>query len=249
MPGSRSSEQEVESPVGESLLEAGRSKPKLAAETALRLERRIIEMGWPVGTVLGSESDLMADLNISRAVLREAIRLLEQHQVATTRRGRGGGIVIAQPDAEGIAHAVALYLEYARVTPPQLQRARAMLELHCVASAAKEIDEAGIARLRDFASKRRVTRDDYILAAREFHLLIAELSGNPVLALFSEVLIAVAADMVAPSRRAAGRDVYRALVEKLTEIGEAICRGDEAVASARMRAYLEEITGVLVPVM
>jgi hypothetical protein len=37
---------------------------------------------------------------VSRSVLREAVRLLKYHAVATMRRGPGGGLVVAQPQAQ-----------------------------------------------------------------------------------------------------------------------------------------------------
>jgi Bacterial regulatory proteins, gntR family len=50
---------------------------KLAEQTSEKIEMRIIEMDWPVGKVIGSEADLLAEYNVSCAALREAIRLLE----------------------------------------------------------------------------------------------------------------------------------------------------------------------------
>src|SRR2546430_16497264 len=76
---------------------------KLAEQTAEKIEMRIIEMDWPVGKVIGSEHDLLADYGVSRAALREAIRLLEDHNVAYMRRGGrcGAGVAEAHADARG----------------------------------------------------------------------------------------------------------------------------------------------------
>ena len=122
---------------------------KLAEQTSEKIEMRIIEMDWPVGKVLGSEADLLAEYDVSRAALREAIRLLEHHNVAYMRRGPGGGLVVAEPDPDAMAHAAAVYLRYRKVTPPDLFETRTALELAAVRSAAEHIDEAGIVQLRD----------------------------------------------------------------------------------------------------
>ncbi len=53
--------------------------------------------GLARGVVLGSEADLLERCQVSRTVFREAIRLLEHQQVAHTRRGPGGGLVVAEP--------------------------------------------------------------------------------------------------------------------------------------------------------
>ena len=60
------------------------SPDKLAAIVAARIQRDVIGLGWPVGHVLGVESELLTRYNVSRAVFREAIRLLEHMGVAAT---------------------------------------------------------------------------------------------------------------------------------------------------------------------
>ena len=66
-----------------------------------------------MGEVFGSEVALLERYRVSRAVLREAVRLLEYHAVATTRRGPGGGLVVAEPQAQASIDTIALYLHTA----------------------------------------------------------------------------------------------------------------------------------------
>src|SRR5215469_7153261 len=108
---------------GSARLDGGPTK-KLAELTSEKIEMRIIEMGWPVGKVIGSEADLLAEYGVSRAALREAVRLLEHHNVASMRRGPGGGLVVAEPDPDAVAHAAAVYLGYRKVSPPELFETR-----------------------------------------------------------------------------------------------------------------------------
>ena len=58
----------------------------------------IAEEGWPEGEVVGSEAELLERYGVSRAVFREAVRLLEHLQVARMRRGPGGGLVVLDAD-------------------------------------------------------------------------------------------------------------------------------------------------------
>lgn len=128
---------------------AGGATRKLAELTSEKIEMRIIEMDWPVGKVIGSEAELLGEYGVSRAALREAIRLLEHHHVAYMRRGPGGGLVVAEPDPDAMAHAAAVYLGYRKVSPKELFETRTALELAAVRSAAENIDEAGIVKLRN----------------------------------------------------------------------------------------------------
>ena len=73
---------------------------KLARRAAEQIIADIIELGWPVGHILGSEAELLDRYAVSRAVLREAVRLMEHQHVARMRRGRGGGLVIDEPDID-----------------------------------------------------------------------------------------------------------------------------------------------------
>ena len=65
------------------------SNAKRAAKVADLIVEDVMALGWPVGEVLGSEAELLERYHVSRAVFREAVRLVEHQQVARTRRGPG----------------------------------------------------------------------------------------------------------------------------------------------------------------
>ena len=58
------------------------SSAKRAAKVADRIVEDVMALGWPVGQVLGSETELLERYQVSRAVFREAVRLVEHQQVA-----------------------------------------------------------------------------------------------------------------------------------------------------------------------
>jgi hypothetical protein len=86
----------------------------LAAQVARRIEDETIGSGRPVGHNLGSEQELQDRHGVSRAVLREAVRLLEYHGVARMRRGPGGGLIVTAPDPTASMETITLYLDYRR---------------------------------------------------------------------------------------------------------------------------------------
>ena len=73
----------------------------------------VVDRGWPLGEVLGSQSELIERYGVSRAVFREAVRLVENQQVAFMRRGPGGGLVVTEPTVDAIIDAAVLYLHRA----------------------------------------------------------------------------------------------------------------------------------------
>ena len=105
-------------------------RPKRAEATARRILRDVVAAGWPVGTLLGSEADLMARYGVSRPVLREAVRLLEHHRIARMRRGPGGGLFVVEPGLAAAAGALALVAGRRGVAPGDAGAARRALAGH-----------------------------------------------------------------------------------------------------------------------
>src|SRR3984893_12990667 len=171
--------------------DAGRAN-KLASKVARHIEADIVRRGWTIGESLGSEQALQQRFRVSRSVLREAVRLVEHHQVARMRRGPNGGLLICEPDAGPATRAVVIYLEYLGTTIEDLLNARLVLEPLAASLAAERIDEAGIDRLRAILRAEErwkpglpAPRDEF---HDEFHMALAERSQNPVLQLFIDIL-------------------------------------------------------------
>src|SRR5215212_5316891 len=162
---------------------------KLAARVARRIEAEVLARGWPVGESLGSEPELRVRHGVSRSVLREAVRLVEHHQVARMRRGPGGGLFVTAPDAGPAARAMVIYLEYLGTTVRDLLEARRLLEPLAAALAAARITEDGIALLRRTVEAEVAAPDEPGEESVEaLHVVLGDLSGNRVLHLFIDVL-------------------------------------------------------------
>src|ERR1700749_1630460 len=103
-------------------------RSKRAAKFPAQIVEDVIELGWPLGRILGSEAELLERYQVSRAVFREAVRLVEHQQVAGTRRGPGGGLVITEPTVDAVIDAVVLYLYRVEATLDEVFEARIVLE-------------------------------------------------------------------------------------------------------------------------
>jgi DNA-binding FadR family transcriptional regulator len=62
---------------------------------------------------------LIARYGVSRAVFREAVRMLEFFGVVEVRRGKEGGLVVAQRDPSGTVGSALLYLSFAGIDPAE----------------------------------------------------------------------------------------------------------------------------------
>ncbi|MCX4098396.1 FadR/GntR family transcriptional regulator [Nocardia sp. alder85J] len=217
---------------------------KLAEVLAGRIHDDIAVRGWPVGAVLGSETELVARYGISRPALREAVRLLEYHSVARMRRGRGGGLIVTAPESQASVDTIALLLEYERVTADDFRIVRTALELGAVTRVAARLAGAGdepAARLTAAAGGPCETSAQHPHRAGLFHSELATLAGNPVLALFLSVVIEVChrhrgdgAPGASSITGEPGHTHHRIL--------DAIRHGDTALARHRMRRHLDTLT-------
>ncbi|MFG3025359.1 FadR/GntR family transcriptional regulator [Streptomyces sp. NPDC048254] len=227
--------------------ETGIPVGKLAAQTARRIEATVIRQGWPVGDSLGSEVDLREQLGVSRAVLREAVRLVEHHQVARMRRGPNGGLIVCAPDAGPATRAMVIYLEYVGTSVTDLLQARQLLEPIAAGLAADRITEEGITTLRATLDSELAHWDDPSVHSQDpLHPVLGQLSGNPVLHLFIDVLTRLTARYAHTSRRISKAEMHMAKETSHREhqaVVDAVVADDGARAQTELTAHLESVAG------
>jgi DNA-binding FadR family transcriptional regulator len=221
---------------------------KRASQIARRIEADIIRRGWPTGQSLGSEQALQQRYRVSRSVLREAVRLVEHHQVARMRRGPNGGLLVCEPDAAPATHAIIIYLEYLGTTISDLLDARLLLEPLAASLAAARIDEAGIDRLRAVLRTEEGRTPRPSAPREEFHAVLAEQSKNPVLQLFIDILMQLTVRYAQDSRLDSARDALEAIDRRHHEHSElvaAVTSGDSARAKTLSERHAESVTAWL----
>lgn len=220
---------------------------KLGEVLAERIENEIIDRGWPVGAVLGSEAELIEKYSVSRAVFREAMRIVDHHGVAEMRRGPGGGLVVATPDLAAAIRTVSLHLQYQSIDPSQIYEARVALEVSCVRAAAERITPERAAKIQalldhevdDITRTRELDRPTGDLPTHDFHLLLADLTGNPAMRLLVQIVNQVTG---VQSPRSPSLEETASVVHKVhSHIAEAVIRGDADAAERRMKRHLDTV--------
>jgi DNA-binding FadR family transcriptional regulator len=166
---------------------------KSAFAAAWQLENDIFAEGTPAGAVFGDQAALIDRYGFSRATLREAVRLLEDRQIARMRRGPGGGLVILPISDGAVASAVADYFRAIGVTAFHVQQAWAALDI--VVAYRQSVAE-GAAALEAFTREFRGKLIDGPGAgllgsgAKGFHSPVRSVGHNPVTDLFAACLFA-----------------------------------------------------------
>jgi DNA-binding FadR family transcriptional regulator len=211
------------------------SNAKRAAQVADLIIEDVMALGWPVGQVLGSEADLLERYQVSRAVFREAVRLVEHQQVARTRRGPGGGLVITEPTVGAVIDAVVLYLHRVDARLDEIFEARIILEEIACQLASQRTDESDLAELRHFAEGAPVDPEG---DPRELHAVVAAISRNAGLELFVDVFNRVA-QLYSPDWQRLGSAIAKETTHAHAMIAEALMAGDGGLARNRMRKHLK----------
>lgn len=220
---------------------------KRGQRIAFAILQEIADDGWPVGTLLGSERDLMERHGVSRAVLREAVRVLEHHQVAKMRRGPGGGLFVAEPGVAAITEAVALHLHRLAITPAQLFEIRTAVEVAALERGLERLDEGDVAALNEaLEAERSANSEELRDLAHGVHAVLAGISGNRVLELLSLVLLRLTRIHQGPTpRRKIGAKEAKELARVHERIVEAVVDRDPELARLRMRNHLRVLADVV----
>ncbi len=209
------------------------SDGKRASQVADRIIEDVMALGWPVGQVLGAETELLERYQVSRAVFREAVRLVEHREVARTRRGPGGGLVVTEPTIEAVIEAVVLYLYRVEAPLDEVFEARIVLEEIACDLASRRLEEDDLITLREFLDEDSpVHSRDH----RALHNLLARSTHNPAIELFVDVLNRVV------FLYSVGWNVEDAKGESghaHARIAAAVVAGDSATARRRMRTHLQ----------
>jgi GntR family transcriptional repressor for pyruvate dehydrogenase complex len=160
------------------------ARAKGVTEDAIETIRDLIATGqWGPGARLPRETDLAAQLGLSRNSLREAVRALSLARVLEVRQG--DGTYVSSLEAEELFQPTLLATNLMQGrTVLELFEVRRMLEPEAAALAALRADDDVVSDLRAeldamFAAGDRA--EDLVAADTAFHDVIARAPGNGVL--------------------------------------------------------------------
>jgi DNA-binding FadR family transcriptional regulator len=212
-------------------------RSRLADGVVARVQQLIDRAHLGPGARLPSERDLAGHLGVSRVVVREALRSLEQAGLVQVRVGAKGGAFIARDLHKPVADAARHLFRRGDLTLQHFVQARQAVEGFGIRLAAGRARRRDLDRLR--ALNRRL-RDDVADPAKlrehnaAFHAAVADLSGNPLLTLLVQSLLDLLGTVLPEPRQAPA--FARDTVERHEAIVEAMARRDVARAADLMAA-------------
>lgn len=167
--------------------------PKTGEIIARELRKRIVKGDLTEGAALPCEADLMVQLSVSRASLREALRILESEGLISVLRGSRGGPIVHLPEPKMAAHYFGLVLQCSGATLEDCHMARMLIEPPAVRllvdNSKREVPSALLEALQ--VARATVDAKDseaYGQALARFHDTIIELTHNKTLTLTMRML-------------------------------------------------------------
>ncbi|WP_405864204.1 FadR/GntR family transcriptional regulator [Streptomyces sp. NBC_00005] len=218
------------------------SVPKAADVLAADIRERILAGELAEGSALPPERELVERTGLSRATVREALRILQVEKLLRIRPGRGGGAFVHRPNHESLAGAVELVIRGQRIRLDALHETREAVEPACAALAAARRTEDDLSQL-DSAHQELVGAGDagdvprFLRGNVRWHTVVARASGNELLIGFMSALassIYSATDI----EHFLDDDIRQVTVRAHARVTKAIRERDEAGAKRRMERHV-----------
>lgn len=148
------------------------------------------------GDRLPPERELAAAFGVSRNTVREALRSLENTGLLTLKKGAAGGAFIANDVAPAIVSGFADLFAFGVIRPEHLAEARLLVATTSARLACERASDADLADLAACVDDALAAGSAGDMTARSeanlrFHRLLAEASGNPILAVLADAITGI----------------------------------------------------------
>src|ERR1700686_1570518 len=165
--------------------------PKASDVLARELRERILSGELVEGIALPPERELVKQTQMSRATVREALRILEVQNLVRVRAGRAGGAFVQRPTTKSMASSVSLMIRGQKIKLADLMETREALEPFCAELAARnrtDDDLAVLDQANDDIANPDADRSGFLQANLDWHVGVAMAGHNELLIGFMTAL-------------------------------------------------------------
>lgn len=214
--------------------------PKASDVLAHQLRERILSGELPEGTALPAERELVKQTRMSRATVREALRILEVQNLVRVRAGRAGGAFVQRPTTQSMSNTVTMLIRGQKIRLADLMETREALEPFCAELAARkrtDDDLAVLDRANETLADPGADLPAFLQANLDWHVGVARAGYNELLIGF---MIALSGAIYAGTENAAFvDDTVRAETQRShRSITNAIRSRDADAAGRRMQRHV-----------
>lgn len=157
-------------------------KKNLYEIIADELEKSILHTPEMLGEKLPAEQTVAGKFGVSRNIVREAFKILQERGLLQIKNGDGS--YVTKPQAELFTQQIKRMVSFNQTDLSELYEVRAMFEKEAAAVIAQRITDDNIAKITKLAEKMRESADDqskYVKYDLDFHCLIIKSADNTIL--------------------------------------------------------------------
>ncbi len=202
-----------------------------------------------IGDKLPGEKELTEEFNVSRTVVREALRVLEESGLVEIRKGPKGGAFVTRSFHKPVSSSLKNLIAHGQITIDHLFDVRALIEPYIAVQTALNAKPDDLEPMRVLIEESSAHLDDASLLKANnirFHLLLSRAAGNPVLSIVMESVIELVQEFSQDfSDSSLGREylqlhrrLLRLILERRAEEARKLISEDISQLRGRLRNFL-----------
>ncbi|RLA95816.1 MAG: hypothetical protein DRG69_02635 [Deltaproteobacteria bacterium] len=224
-------------------------KKRYSEQIAEMIQEKILKQRLQQGTRLPTERELAEEFQVSRTVIREAIRELEVAGLVRIKKGPKGGIFIDNAYHKPLSASLRKLITSGWINVDHILEVRMLIEPYIASQASLKAKKSDIEAMRSLLQNSSAHLDDVALLKKnniEFHLLIAKASGNPVFSILMrsvmDILEEIARDFLVLSIERdffqAHKEIFDLIVQRDPEKVRKAIEEDILDVNRRLSAFL-----------
>jgi GntR family transcriptional repressor for pyruvate dehydrogenase complex len=170
------------------LFQAASRTHKISDQIIEQIRNAILSGRFKPGDKVASEKELMSEFGVSKATLREALRVLEGMGLVEIKKGITGGVFIAEVDMKTTIHGIINFLHFKTVSIKDITMIRYLLEPPVAQIAALRIQPEDIVRLESMIKEDPATPHTIVSREIGFHRYLVRMTENPILILVMDFI-------------------------------------------------------------
>ena len=170
------------------MFQAASRTHKISDQIIEQIRNAILSGRFKPGDKVASEKELMSEFGVSKATLREALRVLEGMGLVEIKKGITGGVFIAEVDMKTTIHGIINFLHFKTVSIKDITMIRYLLEPPVAQIAALRIQPEDIVRLESMIKEDPATPHTIVSREIGFHRYLVRMTENPILILVMDFI-------------------------------------------------------------
>ncbi len=214
-------------------------KGRLADSVSDQIKEAIFQDEYQTGEKIPSEHELVDLFGVSRVIIREALRNLEQAGLVEIRRGPKGGAFVQPLTHKAVSLVVKDLFRLSKGTVNEIMEVRLEIEPIVAGLAARRATKDDLMSLKkNIAAQPDIPGEKTVQGNINFHRVLARCSHNPIYEMIINILLDFSIDLIL-NILPPGKVIHDTTSH--FELYELIKQGDGQKAKNKMKSHIEDV--------